>query len=53
MGKHVKWDVRKGGDGLTHITRTEVTRTETKAGNKTTTKTRIETDHVKTGTTWK
>lgn len=49
MAKHVKWDVRKGGDGLLHVTRTQVERST--EGTKT--KTRIETDHIKTGTTWK
>jgi hypothetical protein len=48
MGKHVKWDVRQGRDNLTHITRTQVTRSTTSDGTQ---KTRIETDHVKFGIT--
>jgi hypothetical protein len=48
MGKHVKWDVRNGGDGLTHVTRTEVTRTTKPDGTQVT---RIETDHEKFGVT--
>lgn len=50
MADHVKWDVRTGGDGLTHITRTQVTRATKPDGTKVT---RIETDHTKTGITRK
>ena len=43
----MNWDVRKGGDGNLHVTRTQVERSTegTKA------KTRIETDHTKIGVT--
>jgi hypothetical protein len=48
MTKHVKWDVRTGGDGLLHVTRTEVARCTRPDGTRVT---RIETDHTKTGIT--
>jgi hypothetical protein len=41
--KHVNWDVRKGGDGATHVTRSEVSRT--KSGSKT--RETLTTDHVR------
>ncbi len=43
MDKHVKWDVRKGGDGATHVTRTQVTRAQ--IGSKT--RETITTDHTR------
>jgi hypothetical protein len=48
VAKHVKWDVRQGGDGLTHVTRTQVERSTKTDGTKVT---RIETDHTKFGVT--
>jgi hypothetical protein len=44
MAKHVKWDVRTGGDGALHVTRTEVSRCQKPDGTRVT---RIDTDHTK------
>lgn len=46
MAKHVKWDVRTGGDGCWHVTRTEVDRSVKPDGTKVT---RIHTDHISAG----
>ena len=51
--RHVKWDVREGGDGLTHVTRTEVGRSTRSEGTKVTTTTTTTTDHLKFGVTRK
>jgi hypothetical protein len=48
MGRHVKWDVRTGGDGALHVTRTQVSRSTTRDGARVT---EIDTSHVKTTVT--
>jgi hypothetical protein len=50
MEKHVKWDVRTGGDGALHVTRTEVSRSTKPDGTRVTS---IHTDHTRVGITRK